>query len=324
MADNKFMGTFNDENEVLKKIEELREQGSSEEDMYVLARSENQVSIIRGQTDVDYTSAEGNWKDKFKEILSGSESVRNALSDMGMDKEETDSYYQEVEDGRILLFVDSEIGTSSQGKGFNATAAYGDPMDNTKDAPVQHGLAADIDGENFAAGNNEHQALTAGNEENADTGSESNQTVDNISSTGRNVEDMSAPHGDLNDIAATGRNRRDVPMVDREVDDVPVNDPNLNDIPAAGNRTDDVRVGSPNVDDIASIDGAANEIPANNPNMTDVPPANENVNDVPAADRSLDRLSDTESPEEWPQSAADRARLSEDKNRNTEDKNKRS
>lgn len=320
MADSKFMGTFDNENEVLKKIEELRGQGSSEEDMYVLARNENQVSIIRGQTDVDYTSAEGNWKDKFKEILSGSESVRNALSDMGMVKEETDSYYQEVEDDRILLFVDSEIGTSSQGKGFNAAAAYGDPMDNTKDVPVQHGLATDIDGENFADGNNGHQALTAGNEENADIESKTDRTVDNVASTGQNVEDMSGPHDDSNDIAATGQNRRDIPMMDRKVDDVPVNDPNLNDIPAGSNRTDDVRVGRPNVDDIASIDGAADEIPSSNPNMTDVPPADEKVNDVPAADRSVDRLSDTESPEEWPQSAADRIRLNEEKNQDTEGK----
>lgn len=323
MADSKFMGTFDNENEVLKKIEELKGQGTSEEDMYVLSRNENQVSIIRGQTDIDYTSADGNWKDKFKELLSGSESVRNALSDMGMDKEETDSYYQEVEDGRILLFVDSELGASSQGKGFNA-AAYGDPMDNTKNVPVQHGLAADIDGENFADGNDGHQALTAGNKENADTGSNSGPTVDNVTSTGRNAEDMSAPHDDLNDIAATGRNRRDVPMMERKVDDVPANDPNINDIPAGSNRTDDVRIGSPNVDDIASIDNTIDEIPSDNPNMTDVPPADEKVNDVAAADRSLDRLSDTESPEEWPQSAADRVRLNEEKNRNTEGENKKS
>lgn len=209
-------------------------------------------------------------------------------------------------------------------KGFNAGAAYGDPMDNSKEVPVQHGLAADVDGENFAGDNNEHQALTAGNQENADTDSEPDGTADNVASTGRNVEDMSAPHDDLNDIATTGRNRRDVPMADREVDGVPANDPNLNDIPAGEDRTDDVRIGSPNVDDIASIDGSVDEIPSGNPNMTDVPPADENINDVPAADRSLDRLSDTESPEEWPQSAADRTRQSEEKNRNTEGENKRS
>lgn len=122
MANNKFMGTFDTETEVLKKIEELKAQGSREEDMYVMSRDKDQISMVRGRTDVDYKSSEGNWMDKFMGFLSGNESSREAFSGMGVDDAEADRYYNEVQNGKILLFVDREYGASYDGKA---------PYDNT-------------------------------------------------------------------------------------------------------------------------------------------------------------------------------------------------
>lgn len=122
MANNKFMGTFDSETEVLKKIEEMKAQGSSEEDMYVMARDKDQISMVRGRTDVDYKSSEGNWMDKFMGFLSGNESSREAFSGMGVDDAEADRYYNEVQNGKILLFVDREYGANYDGKA---------PYDNT-------------------------------------------------------------------------------------------------------------------------------------------------------------------------------------------------
>ncbi|WP_142826987.1 DUF2382 domain-containing protein [Planococcus soli] len=122
MANNKFMGTFDSETEVLKKIEEMKAQGSSEDDMYVMARDKDQISMVRGRTDVDYKSSEGNWMDKFMGFLSGNESSREAFSGMGVDDAEADRYYNEVQNGKILLFVDREYGANYEGKA---------PYDNT-------------------------------------------------------------------------------------------------------------------------------------------------------------------------------------------------
>jgi uncharacterized protein (TIGR02271 family) len=122
MANNKFMGTFDSETEVLKKIEEMKAQGSSEDDMYVMARDKDQISMVRGRTDVDYKSSEGNWMDKFMGFLSGNESSREAFSGMGVDDAEAERYYNEVQNGKILLFVDREYGANYEGKA---------PYDNT-------------------------------------------------------------------------------------------------------------------------------------------------------------------------------------------------
>lgn len=145
MANNKFMGTFDNETEVLRKIEELKTEGTSEDHMYVMARDKEQISMVRGRTDVDYKSTEGGWKDKFMGFLSGNEPVREAFNNLGVDGDEADRYYNEVQNGKILLFVDKEIGDSysrtsseytgkDEGKSTLAGGGiYGDPtMDNTR------------------------------------------------------------------------------------------------------------------------------------------------------------------------------------------------
>lgn len=149
MANNKFMGTFDTETEVLRKIEELKATGSREEDMYVMARDKDQISMVRGRTDVDYKSSEGNWMDKFMGFLSGDDSTREAFSGMGLDKDESDRYYNEVQNGKILLFVDREFGASYEGKApydnqtYGNTGAAGSNMTNpTTPGYVDTGVVA--------------------------------------------------------------------------------------------------------------------------------------------------------------------------------------
>lgn len=135
MANNKFMGTFDSETEVLRKIEELKGQGISEDHMYVMAHDKEQLSMVRGRTDVDYKSSEGGWMDKFMGFLSGNEPVREAFSGMGVDEQEADRYYRDVQNGKILLFVDQEIGnTHSNNNTQRGSSVYGDPTNNTTGA----------------------------------------------------------------------------------------------------------------------------------------------------------------------------------------------
>lgn len=135
MANNKFMGTFDSETEVLRKIEDLKAQGISEDHMYVMAHDKEQLSMVRGRTDVDYKSTEGGWMDKFMGFLSGNEPVREAFSGMGVDDQEADRYYRDVQNGKILLFVDQEIGdTYSNNNTQRGSSVYGDPLNNTTGA----------------------------------------------------------------------------------------------------------------------------------------------------------------------------------------------
>ncbi|QHJ70358.1 YsnF/AvaK domain-containing protein [Planococcus halotolerans] len=141
MANNKFMGTFDTESEVLQKIEELKATGSKEDDMFVMARDKDQISMVRGRTDVDYKSSEGNWMDKFMGFLSGDDSTREAFSGLDIDKDEADRYYNEVQNGKILLFVDREFGANYEGKAPYDNQAYGEPTDAATGSTGAAGVA---------------------------------------------------------------------------------------------------------------------------------------------------------------------------------------
>ena len=213
MANNKFMGTFDTETEVLRKIEELKAQGSSEEDMYVMARDKDQISMVRGRTDVDYKSSEGNWMDKFMGFLSGNESSREAFSGMGVDDAEDDRYYNEVQNGKILLFVDREYGANYEGK-----APYDNPSTSTAagtmgaagattgasglgssrshmddEAVAKDGLTVDTSAENDVYYNKKDDTFSRDTDETAGVGKDSgtgfglgsDRTVDDVDRTDR-------------------------------------------------------------------------------------------------------------------------------------------
>lgn len=111
MANKKYIGSFRTEQEVIDKINELKLEGYVEEDIYVVSNDKESLSIVRGQTDVDLSTVEGNWLDKFMAFISGDEPVRAAFLNMGFTDEESDRYYNEVKSGSILLYVDKEYGT---------------------------------------------------------------------------------------------------------------------------------------------------------------------------------------------------------------------
>lgn len=124
MADKKYVGSFRTEQEVLDKINELKLEGYVENDIYVVTNDKDSLSIVRGHTDVDLSTAEGNWLEKFIAFISGDEPVRAAFLNMGFTDEEAERYYSEVKSGSILLYVDKEYGTIYDGKDRNLGTTY--------------------------------------------------------------------------------------------------------------------------------------------------------------------------------------------------------
>ncbi|MDN3427720.1 DUF2382 domain-containing protein [Microbacterium sp. APC 3898] len=228
MANNKFMGTFDSETEVLRKIEELKAQGSREEDMYVMARDKDQISMVRGRTDVDYKSSEGNWMDKFMGFLSGDEPTRQAFSGMGVDEAEADRYYKEVQNGKILLFVDREYGANYEGKapydntstsgaagtmgaaGAAGASGLGSARTHKDDEAVgRDGLTVDTNEENDVYYNKKDDKFSSGTSETAGVGRDSgtgfglgsDRTVDDVNRTDRfddTNRDLNRTDTDLN------------------------------------------------------------------------------------------------------------------------------
>lgn len=103
-----FIETYETEEEVLKQIEKLKSEGYSESDMYVMARKDGQLSMVKGQTNIDHFAWEGNWMDRFTSFLTGNEQTDIAFKNMGLTEQEQEKYYQDLEDGRLLLYVNKD------------------------------------------------------------------------------------------------------------------------------------------------------------------------------------------------------------------------
>lgn len=160
--DNKYIGTFDTETEVLRKIDELKAEGYSEKDMYVMTSDRDQISMVRGRTDVDVdvqsSGNGGGWMDKFMGFLSGEEPTRGAFDKMGVDSGEADRYHNEVKNGKILLYVDKDYGTHyEKEEGYVDDAAVASP-----------GLTVDTNASNDAAYNTNRNLVE--NDDRLDTG----------------------------------------------------------------------------------------------------------------------------------------------------------
>ncbi|GKV64954.1 MULTISPECIES: general stress protein [unclassified Sporosarcina] len=106
MNNKTFIGVYYDHSDLLDKIEELKLTGYLDDNIYVIAKNEVDVSMLRSQTAADVNSAFESWTDRFIGLISGENKVRQMMHDVGMDEEETNKYYEEVQHGGMLLYVD--------------------------------------------------------------------------------------------------------------------------------------------------------------------------------------------------------------------------
>lgn len=118
--DRHFIESYEDEREVLRKIEELKTKGCSQVDMYVIAWSNEQLTKVRTRTDVDYHTAEEKGKGRIGIFFSGGP-LPPYFSEMAAETRETAFYYQQLLEGRILLFCNK----SSEYAPFEGAFSFG-------------------------------------------------------------------------------------------------------------------------------------------------------------------------------------------------------
>jgi uncharacterized protein (TIGR02271 family) len=139
--ENKLIGAYDVQAEVLNKITELKSQGYSEDDIYVVAQNHDQVAMVERQThvhvDADSTEANGTpqqeegFMGKFINLLAGEEASGDAFNSMKLNEKDAEQSRRQLEEGKLLVYVDSDYnesynsfhekrGTSSSREGFAA------------------------------------------------------------------------------------------------------------------------------------------------------------------------------------------------------------
>ncbi|MFK3987505.1 general stress protein [Exiguobacterium mexicanum] len=110
MSEKRFISMYDTQDAALGKVEELRAKGYKDSDIYVVAKHEDNVSILRRQTDVHTEAAHhAGWFDKVRAFLSGHEDVHAGLRNMGLSEDEVKRHYSDVEAGKILIYVDEDF-----------------------------------------------------------------------------------------------------------------------------------------------------------------------------------------------------------------------
>lgn len=127
--ENTFIGVFDTQAEVLSKVTELKAQGLNERDMYVIGQDHDAFSMVENQTEVHLDTAEEpqdrGFMGNFISALSDESSSRTALSNLGLDYDESEEYFRQVRNGKLVLYADSDYGDSfdkhSRSAGTNQT-----------------------------------------------------------------------------------------------------------------------------------------------------------------------------------------------------------
>ncbi|AXH99998.1 DUF2382 domain-containing protein [Sporosarcina sp. PTS2304] len=107
MSTNRYMGMYYDETELINRVEELKREGWPEDDIYVVVKNDDHLTMLRSRTDAEIKSADDSWWDRFMGFVSGEDHVRRMVDNLNFGAEDTTKYYNEIEQGGMLLYVDS-------------------------------------------------------------------------------------------------------------------------------------------------------------------------------------------------------------------------
>ena len=127
----RFIGMFHTEPELLAKVEELKAEGYPDHQIFVIAKSEDDVKMLQNRTDAEIQTTHESWLDKFMDFMTGEDRVRSMLDDLGFSEDEKAGFYQDVNNGSMLLYVDETSDMPGQhqevGKPFGIGENAGDP-----------------------------------------------------------------------------------------------------------------------------------------------------------------------------------------------------
>lgn len=114
-TNDKLLGIFELQSQAFIKIQELKEKGFMEEEMHVFAKDRNTIDVLLDKTDVPHSTSEsGDWKGDYQSVFSSDDTTRGAYTDIGETQNGSTDYNQHIEEGKVILYVDSRRSISSR------------------------------------------------------------------------------------------------------------------------------------------------------------------------------------------------------------------
>ncbi|MBO3063736.1 DUF2382 domain-containing protein [Mammaliicoccus fleurettii] len=98
---------FNNESDLLQRIDELKQEGVGESDLQVISEDKLEDNSL-DYTDVKVKSSRGSFSDKITALFSGESSEERVLSSVHVPEEKLDEYKADLNNGKILLYIDND------------------------------------------------------------------------------------------------------------------------------------------------------------------------------------------------------------------------
>ena len=92
----------------MNRLDDLKKEGWPKDNIYVVVKDDDQLTMVRSNTMKKLNplmiQCGG---DRFMGFVTGEDHVRRMVDSLEFGKEDTLKYYQEIEQGGMLLYVDS-------------------------------------------------------------------------------------------------------------------------------------------------------------------------------------------------------------------------
>ena len=106
MKEKRFVGMYNNDAQLMTKIDDLKRQGIDDDNMYVVTEHESDVSMFKGRAYVENGTHSESWLDRFMNFITGEDHVHGTLHQAGVPKSDLERYHTEIRNGGKLLYVD--------------------------------------------------------------------------------------------------------------------------------------------------------------------------------------------------------------------------
>lgn len=106
--DKRVIGIFHSEELVIDEVKKLEREGYDSSDIYVVVKDAHTRTLLRGRTNIDVRTPEDSWLERFVGLLTGDQSIRGELSQLGLSKQEINQYFHDIDNGGILLYVNND------------------------------------------------------------------------------------------------------------------------------------------------------------------------------------------------------------------------
>lgn len=99
---------FNNQETVARRIEELKQTGYHDADMYVICKGEHRIDNLKGHlktlADEKPVADQSLWE-RFRNLTGAQEEFQSAFSKLGIEEQDMESYLEAIETGQILLVI---------------------------------------------------------------------------------------------------------------------------------------------------------------------------------------------------------------------------